>query len=94
MTPIQELIKEIEESIKVYEDAAKKLQLLRFPELSYEKQRSADLLKHCKQLAESKLQAEREAIEKAYEADLYGGLSGHRKFEDGKDYYNQTFKTK
>lgn len=27
----------------------------------------------------------------AYNQDLYGGLSGHKKFENGDDYFNQTF---
>ena len=27
----------------------------------------------------------------AYNQDLYGGLSGHKKFDNGDDYFNQTF---
>jgi len=34
---------------------------------------------------------EKERIIKAYNEDLYGGLSGHRKFNDGEDYYEQTY---
>ncbi len=30
-------------------------------------------------------------IIKAYNEDLYGGSSGHRKFNDGEDYYEQTY---
>ena len=43
-------------------------------------------------------EAERQAKEmdkgiiiKAYNEDLHGGLSGHRKFNDGEDYYEQTY---
>jgi hypothetical protein len=34
---------------------------------------------------------EKERIIKAYNEDLYGGLSGHRKFNDGEEYYNETY---
>lgn len=34
---------------------------------------------------------ERQIIVDAYNADLYGGLSGHKKFNDGDDYYNSTY---
>lgn len=34
---------------------------------------------------------ERQIIVDAYNADLYGGLSGHKKFNDGYDYYNSTY---
>ena len=34
---------------------------------------------------------EKERIIKAYNEDLHGGLSGHRKFNDGEDYYEQTY---
>ncbi len=34
---------------------------------------------------------EKERIIKAYNEDLHGGLSGHRKFNDGEDYYNKTY---
>ena len=34
---------------------------------------------------------EKKQIVDAYNADLYGGLSGQRKFNDGDDYYNDTF---
>jgi hypothetical protein len=30
-------------------------------------------------------------IIKAYNEDLYGGLSGQRKFNNGEDYYEQTY---
>ena len=32
-------------------------------------------------------------IIQAYNQDLYGGLSGGKKFDDGKHYYNETFKS-
>lgn len=34
---------------------------------------------------------EKERIIKAYDEDLYGGLSGNRKFKDGKEYYEFTY---
>jgi hypothetical protein len=34
---------------------------------------------------------EKQQIIDAYDQDLYGGLSGHRKFENGEHYYNETF---
>ena len=34
---------------------------------------------------------EKERIIKAYNQDLIGGLSGYRKFNDGEDYYNETY---
>jgi hypothetical protein len=42
-------------------------------------------------LAQSLLEMEKERIIKAYNEDLHGGLSGHRKFNDGEDYYEQTY---
>lgn len=33
----------------------------------------------------------RQQLVGAYNEDLYGGMSGHRKFNDGDDYFNQTF---
>ena len=39
----------------------------------------------------SRLPTEREQIEEAYNQDLYGGLSGHQKFNDGADYYQQKY---
>ena len=30
-------------------------------------------------------------IKDAYNQDLYGGLSGNKKFNDGEQYFNQTF---
>jgi len=43
------------------------------------------------ELGEQAKEMERERIIKAYNEDLYGGLSGHRKFNDGEDYYKQTY---
>jgi hypothetical protein len=37
------------------------------------------------------LEMEKERIIKAYNQDLMGGLSGYRKFNDGEDYYNETY---
>lgn len=34
---------------------------------------------------------ERQIIVDAYNADLYGGLSSQKKFNDGDDYYNSVF---
>ena len=34
---------------------------------------------------------EREQIEEAYNQDLYGGLSGNKKYNNGSDYYTQTY---
>lgn len=34
---------------------------------------------------------ERQQIVKAYDQDLYGGLDGNRKFENGIEYYLKTF---
>jgi hypothetical protein len=34
---------------------------------------------------------EKERIIKAYNQDLFGGLSGYRKFNDGEDYYKETY---
>lgn len=34
---------------------------------------------------------ERIAIVEAYNTDLYGGLSGNRKFSDGDEYYKETY---
>jgi hypothetical protein len=34
---------------------------------------------------------ERQIIVDAYNDDLYGGLSGQKKFNDGDDYYNSIF---
>ena len=36
-------------------------------------------------------QIEKEQIIKAYNQDLYGGLSGDKKFDDGEQYYNETY---
>ena len=43
-----------------------------------------------KKLEQAK-EMEKERIIKAYNEDLYGGLSGHRKFNDGEQYYNETY---
>ena len=37
------------------------------------------------------LRFENLVIADAYNADLYGGLSGQKKFDDGQDYYSKTF---
>jgi hypothetical protein len=42
-------------------------------------------------LLEQHLEMEKERIIKAYNQDLMGGLSGYRKFNDGEDYYNETY---
>ena len=43
-------------------------------------------------IIESKyLEKEKVQIIQSYDQDLYGGISGVRKFEDGDDYYNETF---
>jgi hypothetical protein len=42
-------------------------------------------------LAQLLLEMEKGRIIKAYNEDLHGGLSGHRKFNDGEDYYNKTY---
>ncbi len=39
------------------------------------------------------LPIEMEQIIAAYNQDLYGGMSGNRKFSDGADYFNGTYKT-
>ena len=41
--------------------------------------------KHCFKQAK---EMEKEQIIDAYNEDLYGGLSGKRKFDDGEQYYN------
>ena len=38
------------------------------------------------------IEKEKQQIIDAYDQDLYGGLSSNKKFENGKQYYNQTFK--
>jgi hypothetical protein len=43
-----------------------------------------------KKLEQAK-EMEKDRIVKAYNEDLYGGLSGHRKFNDGEQYYNETY---
>ena len=42
-------------------------------------------------LQEKAKEMEKEIIIKAYNQDLMGGLSGYRKFNDGEDYYNETY---
>jgi SMC interacting uncharacterized protein involved in chromosome segregation len=44
-----------------------------------------------KEILQQAKEMEKERIIKAYNEDLYGGLSGHRKFNDGEDYYNETY---
>jgi hypothetical protein len=34
---------------------------------------------------------EKQQIIDAYNQDLYGGLNGNKKFDNGEQYYNQTF---
>ena len=34
---------------------------------------------------------EKKQIINAYDQDLYGGLNGHRKFENGNEYFLETF---
>ena len=42
--------------------------------------------------AKDLLAEDKKQIIEAYNQDLYGGATGYRKFEDGLDYYTQTFK--
>jgi hypothetical protein len=44
-----------------------------------------------KEILEQAKEMEKERIIKAYNQDLIGGLSGYRKFNDGEDYYNETY---
>jgi hypothetical protein len=44
-----------------------------------------------KEILEQGKEMEKERIIKAYNQDLMGGLSGYRKFNDGEDYYNETY---
>jgi hypothetical protein len=37
------------------------------------------------------LPEEKQMVIDAYNQDLYGGLSGNRKFETGEQYFNETF---
>ena len=37
------------------------------------------------------LEKEKNQIIVAYDQDLYGGINGNRKFENGTEYYNETF---
>lgn len=37
------------------------------------------------------LEKEKKQVINAYDQDLYGGLNGHRKFENGTEYYSETF---
>lgn len=43
------------------------------------------------EVKEKILAKERHQIIDAYNQDLYGGMSGLQKFNDGTDYYNQTY---
>ena len=38
------------------------------------------------------LELEKRQIIESYNQDLYGGLNGGRKFNDGEEYYNETYK--
>lgn len=40
------------------------------------------------------LEKEKAQIIEAYDQDLYGGINGNRKFLNGTEYYNETFKAK
>lgn len=40
------------------------------------------------------LEKEKEQIINAYDQDLYGGLHGVRKFDNGTDYFTETFNEK
>jgi len=40
------------------------------------------------------LRIEKEQMINAYNQDLYGGLSGDKKFDDGEQYYNETYGNK
>jgi hypothetical protein len=98
MTPIQELIKEIGERVKVYEDAenlAKSMGAIQEAEIW---QGWADIFIECKGRAEDKLQSEREAIENAYKAGYSEGCNTidpeGRKYKNAEDYYNQTLNQK
>jgi hypothetical protein len=44
-----------------------------------------------REILEQAKEMEKEIIIKAYNQDLMGGLSGYRKFNDGEDYYNETY---
>lgn len=48
------------------------------------------LITHINEIEKAK-EMEKEQIQDAYNEDLYGGLSGYRKFDDGEDYYNETY---
>jgi hypothetical protein len=51
-------------------------------------------IEYAEELTKAEQQAkemEKERIIKAYNEDLYGGLSGHRKFNDAEEYYEQTY---
>jgi len=39
------------------------------------------------------MEEEKRGIENAYNQDLYGGLSGNQKFDNGEDYFNQIYKS-
>jgi hypothetical protein len=42
-------------------------------------------------LIDTYLEMEKQQIINAYDQDLYGGLDGYRKFENGEQYYNETY---
>jgi len=43
------------------------------------------------ELTEQAKAMEKEQIMDAYDQDLYGGLSSHMKFDNGEQYYNETY---
>lgn len=119
MTPIQELIKEIDdavvEAIEKRNEIQKRLDKHKKMFSWYKNQyimhhindkieiakisAIIQTLEQTKKLAESKLQAEREAIQKAFYEGYINGVSYFidpelSKYKDSEDYYNQTFKTK
>ena len=50
-----------------------------------------DEIDNCLSFIQQAKEMEKEKIVKAYNQDLYGRLSGYRNFDDGEDYYNQTY---
>lgn len=49
------------------------------------------LLNTCQDLVLRAKEKEKEQIVQAYDQDLYGGLSGYRKFTSGKEYYQEIY---
>jgi hypothetical protein len=50
-----------------------------------------EIVKRISDIEKQAKEMEKEKIIKAYNQDLMGGLSGYRKFNDGEDYYNETY---